>query len=96
MAGKRQSRTTRRKIDFHYDSPDAKEVFLAGTFNAWSLKKHPMKNMGEGHWHKALMLPPGSYEYKFWVDGQWSQDPLNDRCCQNCFGTQNNVVKVPG
>ena len=27
--------------------------------------------MGNGHWVKDLVLPPGRYEYCFVVDGHW-------------------------
>ena len=83
-----------RRIDFVFHAPEARQVYLAGSFNGWSLKKHPMKkNTGTG-WKKTVMLPPGSYEYKFWVDGHWVEDPQNDRRCTNSFGTVNNIVNV--
>jgi hypothetical protein len=53
-----------------------------------------MQKDGNGKWIKAKMLLPGNLEYKFWVDGQWIEDPENLRVCTNCFGTQNNIVKV--
>jgi hypothetical protein len=40
------------------------------------------------------MLSPGNKAYKFRVNGEWVQDPENLRVCPNCFGIQNNVVKV--
>ena len=94
MAGKKGSVSGRRRITFAFEAPDAGEVFLAGSFNGWSLKKHPMKRGGNGGWTRSVMLFPGSYEYKFYVDGQWCEDPLNERCCPNCFGGLNSVVKV--
>jgi hypothetical protein len=55
-----------------------------------------MKNNDVGIWEKILMLYPGRYEYKFLVDGQWWNDPGNDRVCPNSFGTLNSIVKVSG
>ena len=43
---------------------------------------------------KQKILSPGNLEYKYWVDGEWMHDPKNLRVCLNCFGTQNNIVKV--
>jgi type 1 glutamine amidotransferase len=40
------------------------------------------------------MLPPGTFEYKFLVDGQWVADPRNERVCLNSFGTTNSIVRV--
>lgn len=84
----------RKKIVFRLEAPNANEVYLAGEFNDWSLKKHPMQKNDDGAWKKALLLPPGVYEYKFWVDGQWRQDPDNERCCRNSFGSINNIVQI--
>jgi hypothetical protein len=41
-----------------------------------------------------VILLPGQYEYKFLVDGQWKQDPKNNRICPNKFGTYNNVFNL--
>jgi len=84
----------KRRIEFILTSPDAKKVTLAGSFNDWSIEKHPMKQDGDGFWKRVLMLAPGSHEYKFWVDGRWEEDPRNERRCPNGFGGCNNVVKV--
>ena len=32
----------RKRIEFSFDAPDASKVFLAGDFNEWNIKKHPM------------------------------------------------------
>jgi len=85
----------RQKITFSFDSSDAKEVILMGDFNNWNSKKHPMKKDDNGKWTRAVLLPPGQYEYKFLVDGQWKEDPQNDRICSNKFGSYNNVVNLP-
>jgi len=79
---------------FSLEATEAKKVVLMGNFNDWSLKKHPMQRDENGMWNKTVMLSPGKYEYKFLVDGQWREDPLNDRLCPNCFGTQNSVLDL--
>ena len=84
----------RQKISFSFESSDAKEVILMGDFNNWNPKKHLMKQDRDGVWNKAVILPPGSYEYKFLVDGQWKEDPQNDKTCLNCFGTYNNILNL--
>ena len=86
----------RRKVTFSFESSGAEEVILMGDFNNWNEKKHPMKNNGNGMWNKSVLIPPGRYEYKFLVDGQWEEDPQNDQTCLNCFGTYNNVFNLPG
>lgn len=85
----------RRRWTFSLDAAEAKEVILMGDFNNWSPKKHPMQRDENGMWNKAVMLPPGNYEYKFLVDGQWREDPRNNQLCPNSFGTYNNVINLP-
>jgi 1,4-alpha-glucan branching enzyme len=41
----------------------------------------------------AVSLPPGTYQYKFIVDGQWVEDPKADSV-PNQFGTQNLAITI--
>jgi 1,4-alpha-glucan branching enzyme len=83
-----------RKVTFSLENADANEVFLIGDFNKWDPKTHPMKSDGNGKWVRDVIIPPGKYEYKFMVDGQWKEDPKNDQQSLNCFGTYNNIINV--
>ena len=94
-AKKSESKPKRRKITFSLTSPDAKEVILMGDFNQWNPKVHPMKKTKTGVWEKATLLFPGTYEYRFIVDGQWENDPNNAQTRTNQFGTKNNFIVVP-
>ncbi|HUV76541.1 MAG TPA: glycogen-binding domain-containing protein [Desulfobacterales bacterium] len=91
---KSKQKIKNRRVMFSLEATEAKKVVLMGNFNDWSLKKHPMQRDENGMWNKTVMLSPGKYEYKFLVDGQWREDPLNDRLCPNCFGTQNSVLDL--
>ena len=84
----------RRKVMFTLDAPQAREVFVAGDFNEWNKKAHPLKKNAKGVWQKTAMLFPGRYEYKFIVDGKWERDPKNSQTCLNCFGTRNCVIDL--
>ena len=92
---KSESKPKRCKITFSLTSPDAKEVILMGDFNQWNPKVHPMKKNKTGVWEKVTLLFPGTYEYRFMVDGHWQNDPNNHQTCANQFGTINNVLVVP-
>jgi 1,4-alpha-glucan branching enzyme len=81
-----------KEIQFSLLAIEAKKVSLVGEFNNWNPDADPMQSNGSGTWIKAKMLSPGNIEYKFWVDGEWMQDPANLRACPNCFGTQNSIV----
>ncbi len=91
---KKSSKQKTKEIQFSLEAVEAKNVSLVGEFNNWNPDIDPMQKDENGRWTKIKMLSPGNMEYKFWVDGQWIQDPDNLRTCPNCFGTQNNVVKV--
>ena len=84
----------RRRVNFSLDAPGADSVYLAGDFNTWDRRKHPMKRSKTGVWQKTLMLFPGRYEYRFLIDDRWTNDLHNPETCPNCFGTLNNVINV--
>jgi 1,4-alpha-glucan branching enzyme len=84
----------RVRFEFKVSAPDAKEVMLAGTFNDWSRSSDPMKKDKTGTWKKIKMLPQGTHEYKYVVDGIWMLDRENPRTALNQYGTRNNVVEV--
>lgn len=91
----------KKSIRFEHPAPDAKSAFLAGTFNDWSTESLPMTRDDEGVWSVALDLPPGRYEFKFFVDSQWCCGPDCDsrnyecpQCVVNECGTMNRVIEV--
>jgi hypothetical protein len=87
------SRAT-QPVRFEYFDPNAREVFLVGTFNEWRPAADLLVDEGEGKWTLELMLKPGSYEYRFVVDGRWIEDPMSTRFAANPFGGVNSVLEV--
>ncbi len=95
MSKVRTKKTTKRqKVTFSLEAFDAREVSLVGDFNNWNPKIHPMKSVGNNLWNKTVMLPAGTYEYKFLIDGVWQLDPQNNQMCTNCFGSYNNIISL--
>jgi len=92
---KSEHKPKRHKVTFSLTSSDANEVILMGDFNQWNPKVHPMKKNKNGVWEKMTFLFPGTYEYRFMVDGQWENDPNNHQTRTNRFGTKNNLIVVP-
>jgi len=92
--GRARAKAKKRRMMFSLEAPNAKEVMVVGDFNRWNVKTHPMKKDNGGVWKKALMVSPGTYEYKFLVDGRWKNDPKNDQTSPNRYGTLNNVLTV--
>ena len=91
---KSEKKIKRRKVIFSLDFSGANEVILMGDFNKWDPMVHSMKKDGNGFWTKSIMIPPGKYEYKFLIDGQWKEDPGNEQACLNCFGTMNSILDL--
>jgi chromosome partitioning protein len=101
-------RTTAEKIDAFYGVKqtndgvifaarfeNAREVLIAGDFNAWMPNSTPMHNPGRpGAWVSKLPLRPGRYRYRFVVDGKWVTDPHNTYVETNQYGELNNVIEV--
>lgn len=73
--------------------PRAQEVILAGSFNSWDEHYHKMKKTENG-WELRADLPPGYYEYKFIVDGEWMHDPANPKKVRNEHATFNSILEV--
>ena len=76
-------------------APEAKEVKVAGDFNGWRPEATPLKNTGAGEWVVRLSLRSGLYEYRFVVDGCWSEDPRAAQRAANPHGGFNSVLLVP-
>jgi len=76
------------------DLPNATQVFAVGQFNEWSQTKTPLEKGQDGIWRVTLKLKPGKYEYKFYADGQWLEDPTNPDKVPDPYGGNNSVLTV--
>ena len=99
---KASARPPRQKgTRFTLRAPLASAVYLAGSFNDWSLSALEMKRSQDGIYWTEVALPPGRYEYKFLVDGRWCCDVTDsglsetaEGCVPNDFGSMNRVIDV--
>jgi len=81
-------------VCFEFTHPTATTVCVAGTFNHWQPEAKALHPIGGGHWRKETVLPPGTYEYRFVVDGHWLADPLARETVPNPFGGRNSILQV--
>jgi hypothetical protein len=73
--------------------PDAREVFVAGSFNNWAPNANRMERKGN-QWMVTIDAEPGRHGYKFVVDGLWITDPGNkDKVVENGYTNSLLVVK---
>jgi 1,4-alpha-glucan branching enzyme len=86
--------TGNRMTQFAFPAATARQVFLAGDFNNWDTKAGPMHKGPDGVWHLGVALKPGRYEYRFFADEVWCDDPAAQQMARNYLGTANCVRNV--
>ena len=72
--------------------PQAKLITLAGSFNKWN-GLHTLFFRKGNEWICKVDLPPGTYQYKLVVDGEWILDPANKATATE-NGYTNSVLVV--
>lgn len=89
----KKSKSTQEQT-FACRAADALSVQLVGDFTQW--QKHPvsLRKSAEGVWRCSLELEPGTYHYRFLVDGQWQDDPECTVRLPNPFGSENMIRQV--
>jgi hypothetical protein len=83
-----------KNTEFHLEAPAAGSVKLAADFTDWEKSPLDMIQSEDGVWFTIVPLLPGSYAYRFIVDGHWCEDPQTVQRAASPFGTTNAVVNV--
>jgi 1,4-alpha-glucan branching enzyme len=81
---------------FSFNAPNAARVLLAGDFTHWLTDPIPLQKQPNGTWKTTILLGPGTYHYRFFVDDQWRDDPECNVRVRTPFGSVNDVIQVPG
>ena len=85
----------KREILFKVEAPEGSVVQIAGDFNEWVPESLSFtESQGRPLWHKTISLGPGSYEYKYLVDGHWIADPANDSTVEDAYGGVNSLISL--
>ncbi len=84
------------RLVFVYHDDLAHSVSLAGDFNDWRQQRTPLSKDKSGLWLADIPAPsPGSYRYKFVVDGhRWLEDPSNGVKVSDNFGGLNSLLVI--
>ena len=93
-APKAAAKPVEKSVTFTVHAEPGKAVYLAGTFNNWDPTGKKMLEKKEGVYSVAIKLAPGTYQYKFVIDGTWCFDHENRDFVQNDHGTLNSVITV--
>ena len=85
----------KQAVTFTVHADAGKAVFVAGEFNGWdpTAKKMAYKAR-QGVYAAEVKLAPGTYQYKYVIDGTWCADPENVNAVANDQGTFNSVITV--
>ena len=94
-AAKAPKACAKKAVTFTVHADKGKAVYVAGEFNGWdpTAKKMAYKAR-KGIYEAAINLKPGTYQYKFVIDGVWCADPENAEAVANDQGTFNSVITV--
>lgn len=91
---KRSAKVADKTLNFVVEASDAKEVVLTGDFTQWALDRIRLTRGEDGKWRGSVALPPGEYQYRLRVDGQWRDHPDAPRRAPNPYGSENCVLTV--
>ncbi len=88
----------KREVVVRYRDPVATDVRIAGDFNNWVPDKG-VRSLIEADgqtrvWTKVLHLSPGTYRYRYVVDGEWREDPENPRSKNGEAGVRDSLLVV--
>ncbi len=92
---RRSRKPSPRDVAFAVRLDGARDVVVTGDFSSWSREGFRLLPAGDGTWGTTLRLPPGEYQYRLIVDGQWRDDPRAPKRVPNPFGSENGVLHVP-
>ena len=82
-------------VVFTFKNPKVRDVQLAGDFNNWIPDQGVETRQGPGGtWEKVVRLGPGVYQYRYFVDGEWTPDPSNPRRVEGPAGGVNSVLII--
>jgi serine protease AprX len=86
----------KKTIGFYVQYDCASQISVAGSFNRWAQDVLLMEAGKNGLWHIEIpMLPPGRYQYKFFVDEKiWIEDFDNPYREPDGFNGFNSILTI--
>jgi chromosome partitioning protein len=87
-----------REVVVRFKDSVAGDVRIAGDFNGWvpdrGVRSLIASEGQERVWTKVLILEPGTYQYRYVVDGEWREDPTNPQSAPGPTGQPNSILHV--
>ncbi|MHA7056142.1 isoamylase early set domain-containing protein [Aquimarina sp. M1] len=83
------------KVTFSVPAKEATSVSVAGEFNEWDTEATVLKKLKNGTFKGTLNLPKDQkFEFKYVVDGRWTNESDADGFQWNDFAAAENSVLV--
>lgn len=84
------------KVTFSVSAKDASKASVVGDFNNWDVDKGSLEKLKKGTFKGLFEIPKdASYEFKYFVDGEFVNEPEADSQVWNDFaGAENSVLVV--
>ncbi len=83
------------KVTFTVPAEAAQEVKVVGSFNAWNSEETTLKKLKNGNFKGSINLPKDqSYEFRYIIDGTYTNDDQADEFWWNDFAATENGVLV--
>jgi 1,4-alpha-glucan branching enzyme len=84
------------KVTFSIEAKDANQVAVVGDFNNWKIEEGTLSKLKNGTFKGTFDLSKDtSYEFKYVIDGEYTNEPEADSYKWNEFaGTENSVLEV--
>lgn len=83
-----------RRVVLSYHHFTGRDLQIAGDFNDWIPDYRVETRTFNGTVQKVLKIPPGAYQYRVIIDGEWQEDPVNPVRVPNDMGGTNSVLRV--
>ncbi|MBT8484851.1 MAG: hypothetical protein HKO59_00615 [Phycisphaerales bacterium] len=84
------------RIIFTVEAPGAHAVELVGAFDGWHEQRFAMERRGESTWRLTLDPHPGTYLFRYRVDGRWVLDDAAHGVVTTPNGeTKNRLYRPP-
>jgi chromosome partitioning protein len=83
-----------RRVVLSYHHFTGRDLQIAGDFNDWIPDYRVETRTFNGTVQKVLKIPPGAYQYRIIIDGEWQEDPVNPVRVPNDMGGTNSVLRV--
>ena len=81
------------KVTFTVPAKEASSVSVAGEFNEWNTEAVQLKKLKNGTFKGTVDLPKDKrFEFKYVVDGQWTNESEADGYQWNDFAAAENSV----